>query len=144
MLLSKKSSNVEIEKCTSGAKKHHPEQQHHPGPTYTFGGTDGPQEDLAEIDGLGRLCDAEETISNTSTTVDFSYDFVYDMRSQLKQASIEKNSSPYRNAEYNYRKDGNLDSRTINSSTTSFTYAGDLHPLPYYELVQVTGYLGVN
>ncbi|MDH4240644.1 MAG: RHS repeat-associated core domain-containing protein [Phycisphaerae bacterium] len=48
------------------------------------------------------------------------------MRSQLKQASIEKNSGPYRNAEYNYRKDGNLDSRTINSSTTSFTYAGDL------------------
>lgn len=108
-----------------GANKHHPEQQH-PGLTYTFGGTNGPQEELAKIDGLGRLCDAEETISNTGTTVDFSYDFVYDMRSQLKQASIEKNSSPYRNAEYNYRKDGNLDSRTINSSTTSFTYAGDL------------------
>ncbi|MHC4546004.1 MAG: hypothetical protein ACYTDW_19585, partial [Planctomycetota bacterium] len=48
------------------------------------------------------------------------------MRSQLKQVDIDKNSSPYRNAEYNYRKDGNLDSRTINSSTTSFTYAGDL------------------
>lgn len=126
MLLSKKSSNVEVEKCTSGAKKHHPEQQNHLGPTYTFGGTDGPQEDLDEIDGLGRLCDADETISNTSTTVDFSYGFVYDMRSQLKQVDIDKNSSPYRNAEYNYRKDGNLISRTINSSTTSFTYAGDL------------------
>jgi RHS repeat-associated protein len=81
---------------------------------------------LAKIDGLGRLCDADETISNTSGTVDFSYDFVYDMRSQLKQADIDKNSSPYHNAVYNYRKDGNLDSRTINSSTTNFTYAGDL------------------
>jgi RHS repeat-associated protein len=125
MLLSKKSRDVDVEKFTFLAKKHQPEQQH-PGTNYTFGGTDGPQEDLAEIDGLGGLCDAGETISNTSTTVDFSYDFVYDMRSQLKQASIEKNSSPYRNAVYNYRKDGNLDSRTINSSTTSFTYAGDL------------------
>jgi len=143
MLSSKKSSNVDVEKFTFLAKKHHPGQQHLI-PTYSFGGPDGPQEDWAEIDGLGRLCEAEETISNTSITVDFSYDFVYDMRSQLKQASIEKNSSPYRNAGYNYRKDGNLDSRTINSSTTSFTYAGDLHPLPYYELVQVTGYLGVN
>jgi len=143
MLSSKKSSNVEVEKCTSGAKKHHPEQQHS-GLIYTFGGTDCPQEDLAKIDGLGRLCDAEETISNTSTTVDFSYDFVYDMHSQLKQDSIEKNSSPYRNAEYNYRKDGNLDSRTINSSTTSFTYAGDLPPVPPHELAQVIGYFAVN
>jgi hypothetical protein len=88
--------------------KDHPEQQHLI-PIYTFGGPDGPQLDLAKIDGLGRLCDSEETLSNTSTNVDFSYDFVYDMRSQLKQASIEKNSSPYRNAVYNYRKDGNLD-----------------------------------
>ncbi|MGB2807316.1 MAG: hypothetical protein WBC22_06235, partial [Sedimentisphaerales bacterium] len=62
---------------------------------------------MANIDGLGRLCDAEETISNTSGTIDFSYGFVYDMRSQLKQADIDKNSGPYRNAEYNYRKDGN-------------------------------------
>ncbi|MBW8039617.1 MAG: RHS repeat-associated core domain-containing protein [Planctomycetes bacterium] len=69
--------------------------------------------------------DADETISNTSGSVDFSYDFDYDMRSQLKQADIDKNSSPYHNAVYNYRKDGNLDSRTINSSTTNFTYAGD-------------------
>jgi len=47
-------------------------------------------------------------------------------------------------AEYNYRKDGNLDFRTINSSTTSFTYAGDLHHLPHYELAQVIGYFAVN
>jgi len=99
---------------------------------------------LAKIDGLGRLCEADETISNTSGTVDFSYDFVYDMRSQLKQADIDKNSSPYHNAVYNYRKDGNLDSMTTNSSITSFTYADDLPPLPHYELAQIIGYYAVN
>jgi len=96
------------------------------GPTYTFGGTYGPQSDWAKIDGLGRLCDADETISKTSGTVDFSYGFDYDMRSQLKQASIDKNSSPYWNAEYNYRKDGNLDSRQIQEAYSTFTYDGDL------------------
>ena len=48
------------------------------------------------------------------------------MRSQLKQASIDKNSGPYRNAEYNYRKDGNLDSRQIQDTYSTFTYDGDL------------------
>jgi RHS repeat-associated protein len=54
------------------------------------------------------------------------------MRSQLKQAAINRNSSPYRNAEYDYRKDGNLDSRTINGTRTGFTYSGDL-------MVEATG-----
>ena len=79
------------------------------------------------VDGLGRLVYADENISNASeNVVDFSYSFDYDMRSQIKQADIDKDNNPFWNAQYSYRKDGNLESRTINSSTTSFTYDGDL------------------
>lgn len=59
------------------------------------------------------------------------------MRSQLKQTSLDKNGSPYRNAEYIYRKDGNLNYRIINDSRTNFTYSGDL-------MVEATGAAGFD
>jgi RHS repeat-associated protein len=76
------------------------------GPTFTFDATDS-----GDIDGLGRLKSADETISKTSGTVDYSYTYVYDMRSQLKEADITRDSSSWWDADYTYYKDGNLDTQ---------------------------------
>ncbi len=98
------------------------------GSTFEFGKYNAQQElENAEVDGLGRLTSADESISNASeNVVDFSYSFDYDMRSQLKQADIDKFSSSFWKIDYSYRKDGNLESKTLNDTSTTFTYDGDL------------------
>ena len=88
------------------------------GPTFTLNN--------ATVDGLGRLTDANETISKTSGTVDYSYTYVYDMRSQLTEADITKDSSPWWDADYSYYKNGNLKDREIQSSKTEFEYTGEV------------------
>jgi len=96
------------------------------GCSFEFGKYNGTALEYATIDGLGRLRYAEEKITNTSqVAISHNHTYDYDMRSQLTNASITNINSGTWTAVYNYRKDGNLNSRTI-GSTTTFTYNGDL------------------
>jgi len=72
------------------------------------------------VDGLGRLTDANETITKTDgNTVNHGYTYVYDMRSQLTDANITNIGGVWA-ADYAYHKSGNMSSRTIQSSSESF------------------------
>jgi len=81
----------------------------------------------AEVDGLGRLKQAGETLTKTgqsqsSLAHDYSYD--YDMRSQLTQVDRDA-ASPWR--EYSYNKNGNMSTKTIGGSAeTDYGYTGEL------------------
>jgi len=97
------------------------------GPTFTFGGSVGPQSDWATIDGLGRLKNATETITKTDgSTVDHSYTYLYDMRSELTDATITNIDVGDWTGVYHYKKNGDMDYRTIQASQTNFTYTGNL------------------
>jgi len=45
---------------------------------------------------------------------------------QLLSASMTNINSYTWSAEYDYARDGNIDSKTVNSETTDFAYTGDL------------------
>ena len=79
------------------------------------------------VDGLGRLIEADETLTNpNSSTVSHSHDYTYDMRSQLTDASVTNIGGSTWTADYNYRKDGNIDDETVAGSSADFEYDGDL------------------
>jgi hypothetical protein len=77
----------------------------------------------ADIDGLGRLKDARETISypgQSNRTHDLSYN--YDMLNQLTSADISNiGGSPW-TCYYYYKKDGNIYRKTVNSVDTLYQY----------------------
>lgn len=104
------------------------------GPAFTFGGTAGSGGDEAMIDGLGRLCRAEEVLTNAQgQSVTYTYGgnnpddvITYDRRSQLLHEAIDKNSTPLWSGTFSYDSDGNLDNRTVTPFVqTNFTYQGD-------------------
>jgi RHS repeat-associated protein len=79
------------------------------------------------VDGLGRLVEADETLTKPdSSTITHALDYTYDRRSQLLSASVTNIDSGTWQAEYRYDKAGNIYSETINSTPTSFSYDGDL------------------
>ena len=87
------------------------------GPTFTF---DAMQ--TGDIDGLGRLTSAEETIDSSSHSLDYSYDGL----GQMETVSITNINSATWIADYTYHKDGNLDTRTEAGTVTNHSYTGDL------------------
>ncbi len=79
------------------------------------------------VDGLGRLIEADETLTKPdSSTISHSHDYAYDMRSQLTDASVTNIGGSTWTADYNYRKDGNIDDETVAGSSADFDYDGDL------------------
>ena len=79
------------------------------------------------VDGLGRLIEADETLTKPdSSTVSHSHDYAYDMRSQLLSADITNIGGSTWSADYDYRKDGNIDSETVAGTSADFDYDGDL------------------
>jgi RHS repeat-associated protein len=83
--------------------------------------------DANSIDGLGRLVSADETlIDPNGDPVTHSLAYSYDGLGQLLSVSMTNINSYTWSAEYDYNKDGNIDSKTVNSDTTDFDYDGDL------------------
>ncbi len=82
------------------------------GPTFSFDATAS-----GDIDGLGRLVSADETIGATSQSLNCGYD---DM-GQLTDWQID--SVQY---SYDYDKAGNLQDLTIGQNVTNYSYTGDL------------------
>jgi len=79
------------------------------------------------VDGLGRLKYAEETLTNSSQqAIGHSCSYDYDMRSQLAASSISNIAGGDWSAEYNYRKNSDIIAKTIAGQQTSFTYNGNL------------------
>ncbi|HPS55664.1 MAG TPA: RHS repeat-associated core domain-containing protein, partial [Sedimentisphaerales bacterium] len=80
------------------------------------------------VDGIGRLRSASETLTDTaSQSKTYNLSYTYDMLSQLTDVVITNvNGNPWA-ADYKYKKDGNIDSRTVTGiSETSFQFDGDL------------------
>ena len=98
------------------------------GPVFGFNASQS-----GDIDGLGRLKGASETITNTSQT-QISHDLTneYDMRSQLLQAEMTNvGSLSWIRDTYSYDKAGNVQSHVCANSlppvlTTSYAFVGDL------------------
>ena len=79
------------------------------------------------LDGLGRLTTATEIITKTdSSDVTHSHTYSYDMLSQLTEASITNIGGSTWTAGYDYNKDGNIQTRTINGDPCDYEYDGDL------------------
>ena len=79
------------------------------------------------VDGLGRLIEADETLTKPdSTTISHSHDYAYDMRSQLTSADITNIGGSTWSADYTYDKAGNVTEETVAGTNKSFTYDGDL------------------
>jgi RHS repeat-associated protein len=82
------------------------------GPTFSFDATNA-----SDIDGLGRLLHADETITNTDGgTVDHSYTYQYDMLSRIRYA-YQSNVAPTPAREYSYDYDnaGNMTRSIFNN-----------------------------
>ncbi len=80
-----------------------------------------------EVDGLGRLKVADETIIKLGgTTVAHDYTFSYDRHSQLTSADMTNTGRSTWSASYDYKKNGDMDSRMVNNTQTDFTYSGNL------------------
>jgi len=79
------------------------------------------------LDGLGQLTAATEILTKIDDSdVTHSHTYSYDMLSQLTSASITNIGGSTWTAGYDYRKDGNIDSRTINGDPCDYEYDGDL------------------
>jgi len=77
---------------------------------------------LRFIDGLGRLLDANETLTNVSQNpVAHLHKYGYDALSQLVDANISNIGGGNWAADYSYEDNGNMVSR----NQTSFTYTGN-------------------
>jgi len=87
------------------------------GPTFSFDA-----DDSGDIDGLGRLVSADETIGATSRTLAYTYDDL----SQLKTASVSNINSTTWTGSYTWHDDGNLDTRTEAGTQKNHSYTGDL------------------
>jgi len=106
------------------------------GPTFTFDASGS-----GDIDGLGRLVNADETITPVGgSTVNHSYAYSYDMLSRLKYA-YTSNVAPtaYREYDYEYDKAGNM-------THAVFDNGGGFEHHTYYQLDgdQVTGTTGTG
>ena len=94
------------------------------GPTFTLSNT--------TIDGLGRLLYADEAVTkNDSNTVEYRYEYEYDMRSSLIFDNlIDLATSDVYKTTYTYDLAGNMLSRVYNDGVedywdTTYTYDGD-------------------
>ena len=87
------------------------------GPTFSFNAAAS-----GDVDGLGRLVNADETIGTTSRTLGYTYDDL----SQLKIASIGNINSATWSGSYTWYDDGNLETRTEAGTQTNHGYTGDL------------------
>ncbi len=95
------------------------------GPTFTLSNVD--------VDGMGRLWSADETITKADQSQrQHSYVYSYDMRSQLLYGSTSNvGSSNWVSDSYSYDDAGNVQSHVYetsapSSSTTSYGFVGDL------------------
>ena len=93
-------------------------------PNYTFYA-----DATGNIDGLGRLWDANEAITvpgqgNRSWT----HSYGYNMRSELISAVMDRADTQTTDWSfgYQYLKDGNIETKDVNSQQTSYQYSGDL------------------
>ncbi|NLH16928.1 MAG: RHS repeat-associated core domain-containing protein [Phycisphaerae bacterium] len=94
-----------------------------------FSTTGGPSFTLASttVDGLGRLRAGTETLTLVGGgTRQHVLSYGYDMRSQLKTASVSNINSTTWTASYTYDKAGNVTQQTIGGNETDFDYDGDL------------------
>ncbi len=89
------------------------------GPTFTFNDVN--------VDGLGRLTDANETITNTGGSgIDHFHIYGYDKLSQLIDANISNIGGGTWTGSYTYKKNGDMIARTINDVTENFGFTGHL------------------
>ncbi|MFC1677442.1 RHS repeat-associated core domain-containing protein [Planctomycetota bacterium] len=89
------------------------------GPTFTL--TD------ANVDGLGRLTDANETITETDgNSVAHISTYQYDMLSQLTDANISNINSANWLAQYGYQKNGSINMKLEQGEQTDLSYYGHL------------------
>ncbi|MHC4124954.1 MAG: hypothetical protein ACYSRR_00655 [Planctomycetota bacterium] len=84
------------------------------------------------LDGMGRLTNANETVTNTSqNSIDHQYTYSYDMLSQLIDANITNvGSLSWIHDMYSYSEGGNVQTHTTDTSAESgtaaqFSYDGD-------------------
>lgn len=78
------------------------------------------------VDGLGRLKAGTETLTKTNgSTIAHNLVFGYDMLSQLISASISNIGTGSWTADCNYQKNGDMTSRTVQSSQNTFGYVGN-------------------
>jgi len=79
----------------------------------------------ADIDGLGRLTYAKDTITKANqSTVAHTLIYQYDMLSQLTDANVSNIDSSNWAAHYTYKKNGDMTSRKIKGLTENFDYYG--------------------
>ena len=77
------------------------------------------------VDGLGRLNNATETLTKANgVQVIYTLAYGYDMLSQLTSATMSNVGGSWL-ANYVYQKNGDMSSRTIDGTNTSFTYTGN-------------------
>jgi len=87
------------------------------GPTFTFNDVN--------VDGLGRLTDANETITNTGGSgIDHLHIYGYDKLSQLIDANISNIGGGTWTGSYTYKKNGDMIARKINDVTENFGFNG--------------------
>ena len=80
----------------------------------------------ADLDGLGRLTGAEETITDLAGyEITHSLSYTYDLRGQLKAASISNIAGQNWSAQYGYDKAGNLSAVEVDGSASNRTFQGD-------------------
>ncbi len=89
------------------------------GPTFTLAGT--------TVDGLGRLRIGTETLTLVGGgTRQHVLGYSYDMRSQLRSASVSNINGATWTAGYTYDKAGNVSQQAVSGVNTDFDYDGDL------------------
>ncbi|MHB9071736.1 MAG: LamG-like jellyroll fold domain-containing protein [Sedimentisphaerales bacterium] len=91
-------------------------------PNYTFDA-----DTAGNIDGLGRLIHAAENISLPgAANKNHTLNYAYDMQSCLVDANITNINGGNWTAGYSYKKDGNIETKDVNSQQTTYQYDGDL------------------
>jgi len=81
----------------------------------------------SDIDGLGRLLNADETLTKADQTAkNHSYSYGYDMHSQLINAEITNIGGSDSQSEYIYHKNGNLNYQYLNDDLFDRSYNGNL------------------
>jgi RHS repeat-associated protein len=84
-------------------------------PTFVFDAND-----VGDIDGLGRLVQADETIYPDTSGVSHAFDYAYDMMSQLTSAkATDIDGLDWLQEDFTYNKDGNVTDYDVTGSDSS-------------------------